>query len=134
MKLIELLNALIPLRVLTETRFTSFRKSRELAILRKKVEFEGDFYSKEEKKIVEAYAARNENGEPIILEGGRIQLKDIESKIAFEKEINELRNTEVEDIEKVSLSEDDFADKDRIPTPNELLALEPIIEFVEVEA
>lgn len=134
MKLIELLNALIPLRALTETRFTSFKKSRELAILRKKVEFEADFYSKEEKKIVETYAARNENGEPIILEGGRIQLKDLEAKIAFEKEINELRDTEAEDIEKVSLSEGDFADKDRIPTPNELLALEPIIEFAEVEA
>ena len=86
-----------------------------------------------EKKIVETYAARNENGEPIILEGGRIQLKDLDAKIAFEKEINELRNTEVEDIEKVSLSEGDFADKERIPTPNELLALEPIIEFVEAE-
>ena len=134
MKLIELLNALIPLRALTETRFTSFKKSRELAILRKKVEFEGDFYSKEEKKIVEAYAARNENGEPIILEGGRIQLKDIDAKIAFEKEINELRNTEVDDIKKVSLSENDFAEKDKLPTPSELLALEPIIEFTEVEA
>ena len=34
MKLIEVLNALIPLRALTEERFTSFKKSRELAILR----------------------------------------------------------------------------------------------------
>ena len=92
MKLIEVLNALIPLRALTEARFTSFKKSRELAILRKKVEFEGDFYAKEEKKIVETYAEKNEAGEPIILDGGRIKLKDIESKIAFDKEITDLRN------------------------------------------
>lgn len=131
MKLIELLNALIPLRALTETRFTSFKKSRELAILRKKVEFEADFYSKEEKKIVETYAAKNENGEPIILEGGRIQLKDLEAKIAFDKEITNLRELEISDIEKVKLSESDFADTSKIPTPYELIALESVIEFLE---
>jgi len=131
MKLIEVLNALIPLRALTETRFTSFRKSRELAILRKKVEFEGDFYAKEEKKIVEAYAEKNASGEPIILEGGRIKLKDIESKIAFDKEITDLRNTEVDDITKVELKESDFADTSKIPTPYELIALEAVIEFLE---
>ena len=131
MKLIEILNALIPLRALTETRFTSFRKSRELAILRKKVEFEADFYAKEEKKIVETYAKKNESGEPIILEGGRIQLNDAESKIAFDKEITDLRNTEVDDIVKVALRDSDFADTSKIPTPYELIALEPIIEFLE---
>lgn len=131
MKLIEVLNALIPLRALTETRFTSFKKSRELAILRKKVEFEGDFYAKEEKKIVEAYAEKNASGEPIILEGGRIKLKDIESKIAFDKEITDLRNTEVDDITKVELKEFDFADTSKIPTPYELIALEAVIEFLE---
>ena len=131
MKLIELLNALIPLRALTETRFTSFKKFRELAILRKKVEFEADFYSKEEKKIVETYAAKNENGEPIILEGGRIQLKELEAKIAFDKEITNLRELEISDIEKVKLSESDFADTSKIPTPYELIALESVIEFLE---
>lgn len=131
MKLIEVLNALIPLRALTETRFTSFKKSRELALLRKKVEFEGDFYAKEEKKIVETYAEKNEVGVPIILEGGRIKLKDIKSKIAFDKEITDLRNTEVDDITKVELKESDFADMSKIPTPYELIALESIIEFLE---
>ncbi len=131
MKLIEVLNALIPLRALTEARFTSFKKSRELALVRKKVEFEGDFYAKEEKKIVEAYAEKNEAGEPIVLEGGRIKLKDIESKIAFDKEITDLRNTEVDDITKVELKESDFADTSKIPTPYELIALEAVIEFLE---
>ena len=131
MKLIEVLNALIPLRALTEARFTSFKKSRELAILRKKVEFEGDFYAKEEKKIVETYAEKNEAGEPIILDGGRIKLKDMEAKIGFEKEITNLRELEISDIEKVKLSESDFADTSKIPTPYELIALESVIEFLE---
>jgi hypothetical protein len=131
MKLIEVLNALIPLRALTEARFTSFKKSRELAILRKKVEFEADFYGKEEKKIVETYAEKNEAGEPIILDGGRIKLKDIEAKIGFEKEITNLRELEISDIKKVKLSESDFADTSKIPTPYELIALESVIEFLE---
>ncbi len=131
MKLIEILNALIPLRALTEARFTSFRKSRELAILRKKVEFEADFYGKEEKKIVETYAEKNESGEPIILEGGRIKLRDAEAKAGFEREIAGLRELEISDIEKVKLSECDFADTSKIPTPYELIALESVIEFLE---
>lgn len=133
MKLIELLNALIPLRALTDARFASFKKARELAILRKKVEFEADFYAKEEKKIVESYSAKNEKGEPIFLDGGRIQLKDTEAKKAFDKEITALRKTEVDDIEKVSISEADFQEMSSIPTPNELLALESIIDFGEAD-
>ena len=131
MKLIEVLNALIPLRALTEARFTSFKKSRELAILRKNVEFEVDFYAKEEKKIVDTYAEKNESGEPIILEGGRIKLKSVETKTAFDKEITDLRNTEVDEITKVELKESDFADTSKIPTPYELIALESVIEFLE---
>ena len=131
MKLIEVLNALIPLRALTEARFTSFKKSRELAILRKNVEFEVDFYAKEEKKIVDTYAEKNESGEPIILEGGRIKLKSVEAKTAFDKEITDLRNTEVDEITKVELKESDFADTSKIPTPYELIALEAVIEFLE---
>lgn len=131
MKLIEVLNALIPLRALTEARFTSFKKSRELAILRKNVEFEVDFYAKEEKKIVDTYAEKNESGEPIILEGGRIKLKSVETKTAFDKEITDLRNTEVDEITKVELKESDFADTSKIPTPYELIALEAVIEFLE---
>ena len=131
MKLIEVLNALIPLRALTEARFTSYKKSRELAILRKNVEFEVDFYAKEEKKIVDTYAEKNESGEPIILEGGRIKLKSVEAKTAFDKEITDLRNTEVDEITKVELKESDFADTSKIPTPYELIALEAVIEFLE---
>ena len=77
------------------------------------------------------YAKKNEQGEPIILEGGRITLKDIESKKKFDEEISKLRNLEIEDIVRVELSEKDFADSSKIPTPSELLALESVIDFKE---
>ena len=59
------------------------------------------------------------------------ELKDVESKIAFDKEITNLRELEISDIEKVKLSESDFADTSKIPTPYELIALESVIEFLE---
>ena len=48
-----LADAYIPLKALTDLRFRSFKKARELSTLRKKVEAEVDFYMQEEKKIVE---------------------------------------------------------------------------------
>ena len=131
MKLVEIINAVIPLRNLSEVRFTSFKKAREIALLRKKVEEEADFYSKEETKIVEQYAVRNEKGEVDFLDGGRIKLKTKEDKEAFEKAIAELRSLEIEGIKKVVLCDADFAEAKRAPTPNELLALEAVIDFKE---
>ena len=131
MKLFEIIIATIPLRNLSEVRFTSFKKAREVSILRKKVESESDFYAKEERKLIEKYAEKNEKGEVIFLDGGRIKLKDLATKEAFEKEIIALKELDIEDIEKVALNESDFADVKNIPTPNELLALEAIIDFGE---
>ena len=131
MKLFEIIIATIPLRNLSEVRFTSFKKAREISILRKKVESEADFYAKEERKLIEKFAEKNEKGEVIFLDGGRIKLKDLATKEAFEKEIIALKELDIENIEKVALSESDFADVKNIPTPNELLALEAIIDFGE---
>ena len=130
MKLIEILNANEALKKLANSKFNSFKKAYELSKLRKQVDEEVNFYIEEEKKIVEAYASKDENGTPIFLEGGRIKLDSVEVKNSFEKDINELRNLEIDKISKVSISPADF--KDDIPTPNEILALEVLIDFKEV--
>ena len=130
MKLIEILNANEALKKLANSKFNSFKKAYELSKLRKQVDEEVNFYIEEEKKIVETYAAKDENGTPIFLEGGRIKLDSVEAKNSFEKDINELRNLEIDKISKVSISPSDF--KDDIPTPNEILALEVLIDFKEV--
>ena len=130
MKLIEILNANEALKKLANAKFNSFKKAYELSKLRKQVDEEIDFYVTEEKKIVETYASKDEKGNPIFLEGGRIKLDSVETKNNFEKDINELRNLEIDKISKVSISPSDF--KDDIPTPNEILALEVLIDFKEV--
>jgi len=99
--------------------------------LRKKVEAEVEFYLEQEKKLIETYAERNKAGNPVILESGRVQLKDVESKTAFENEITSLRSLEVDGIQPVKLKESDFRDACDIPTPNEWIYLESIISFDE---
>lgn len=131
MKIINLLNAKEALTRLLECRYTSFKVVRELANLRKAAEAEIEFYIEQEKKIVAAYSVKDEKGNPVFLDGDRVQLKDEDSKTAFEKEITDLRNLEVETITPVSVHESDFRNKDDIPSPNDLFALEGIVDFVE---
>ena len=108
MKLNDILVANEALKRLSEKRFSSYAKMRELVKLRKAVEQEVDFYAKEETKAVNAYAEVDEGGSPIFLSDGRLRLKDMEAKIAFEKEIATLRETEVDGIVPIALCERDF--------------------------
>ena len=129
MKLNDLLTANEPLKRLSEKRFSSYKKMRELVKLRKAVEGEIDFYLSEEQKAIKTYAELDGNGSPIFLSDGRLRLKDMEAKIAFEKEIATLRETEVDGIVPIALCERDFRSSDDIPTVDDMIALEGIIIF-----
>ena len=129
MKLNDILVANEALKRLSEKRFSSYAKMRELVKLRKAVEQEVDFYAKEETKAVNAYAEVDEGGSPIFLSDGRLRLKDMEAKIAFEKEIATLRETKVDGIVPITLCERDFRSPDDIPTVDDMIALESVIIF-----
>ena len=129
MKLNDILVANEPLKRLSEKRFSSYKKMRELAKLRKAVDQELDFYAAEEMKAVNTYAEVGEDGSPIFLSDGRLRLKDAEAKEAFEREIANLRETEIDGITPVTLCEGDFRGADDIPTVDDMIALEGIIVF-----
>lgn len=129
MKLKDILVANEPLKRLCDKRLANYKKMRELAKLFRAVKQEVEFYFVEEKKAVDIYAELDKNGTPIFLEDGRLRLKDMESKIAFEKEIEKLRDTEVDGIEPIILCERDFRSEDDLPTVSEMLALEPLVVF-----
>ena len=129
MKLNDILVANEALKRLSEKRVSSYAKMRELVKLRKAVEQEVDFYAKEETKAVNAYAEVDEGGSPIFLSDGRLRLKNMEAKIAFEKEIATLRETEVDGILPITLCERDFRSPDDIPTVDDMIALEGVIIF-----
>ena len=129
MKLKQIIDATEPLKRLSEKRLASYKKMRELVKLRKSVEQELEFYKAEESKCIDVYAEKDTNGSPIFLDDGRIQLKDLTAKIAFEKEIDTLRNTDIDGIEPVSVTEEDFLSPGDYPTINEMLSLEGIVNF-----
>lgn len=116
---------------LTEKRFTDYKKLREIVKLRKSVEAEFEFYCDQEKKAVETYGEKSDKGTPAFLPDGRLKLKDIESKEAFEAEIKKLLDTEVGDFKIITIKESDFLTADDLPTPSDMLLLENIIDFAD---
>lgn len=129
MKLKTLIEANEPLKRLTDKRFASYKKMRELVRLRKALEQEIDFYATEEQKAVNVYAETDDKGTPLFLPDGRLRLKDADAKIAFETEIEALLNTEIDGITPVTLTEKDFLSSEDLPTASDMIALEAIIEF-----
>lgn len=129
MKLITIVGAKEALTRLTEKHFTNFKVARKLVALRKAVDAEVEFYAEEEKKAVDLYAEKDENGNPVFLGEGRLKLKDNDAKIAFEGEVKKLLDTEVDDIEPVLLRESDFRSADDLPTPGDMIALEGFVTF-----
>lgn len=131
MKLINIMQARDALAKLTDTHFTSYKILRELVRLKKRVDEEFEFYSTQEKKAVDTYADKTEDGQLIFVEGGRLKLKDAKSKAAFDAEIAKLNETEVDDIPVVIIRESDFKSAADFPTATDMLALSAIVEFEE---
>lgn len=131
MKLISIMQARDALTELTDTHFTSYKILRELVRLKKRVDEEFEFYSAQEKKAVDTYADKTEDGQLIFVEGGRLKLKDAKSKAAFDAEIAKLNDTEVDDIPVVIIRESDFKSAADFPTATNMLALSAIVEFEE---
>ena len=131
MKLFDIMQAREALAKLTNTHFTSYKILRELVKLKRRVDEEFEFYAAQEKKAVEAYAEKTEEGQPIFLEGGRLKLKDLKSKNAFDEEISKLNETEVEDIPCVKISESDFRSVEDFPTATDMLVLSAFVNFEE---
>lgn len=129
MKLITIVGAKEALTRLTEKHFTNFKVARKLVALRKAVDAEVEFYAEEEKKAVDLYAEKDENGNPVFLGEGRLKLKNNEAKLAFEREVKKLLDTEVDDIEAVLLRVSDFRAAEDLPSPGDMIALEGFVIF-----
>ena len=131
MKLKYIIEAKDAIVRLTEKRFTDYKKLREIVRLRKAAEAEFEFYCDQEKKAVETYGEKTDKGTPAFLPDGRLKLKDVQAKEAFEAEIKKLLDTEVGDFKIITIKESDFLTADDLPTPSDMLLLENIIDFAD---
>lgn len=129
MKLKNIIETKPALERLTAKHFKDYKKLREIVKLRKLVESEFDFYVEQEKKAIDAYAEKKKDGSPVFLDDGRIKLKDSKSKTAFEDEMLNLQDTEIDEFKPIFISESDFLSAEDLPTPSDMLILENIITF-----
>lgn len=130
MQLIKIIQARAALCRLCEIRFKSFAVSRNLCALRKRVDEEVEFFRGEQQKLVQDYALM-ENGKPVLTDNGNIRLKDAAAQCAYNAEMQKLISTEVSDISPVVVSEADFRSVEDYPTPDDMLALDGLVEFKE---
>ena len=114
---------------LLQTNFTSFKLSRNLMIQKKKIDNELSIYLELEKKLIDKYAKKDDNGQPIVGEDGIIEFDSEDNKAEYIREIIELKNTTIDNFEKVTIYEDNFRNANDIPSPNEMLALEEVIDW-----
>lgn len=127
MKISELLNAYPALNRLYDKKFKDYNTVRRIVKLKNTADTEINFYSEQERKLIEQYALRDEYGNPKITDGNKIEFENTETKYAYDEEIKKLLDVDVT-IEKVKLSEKDFMPED-FPTPADMSALACIIDF-----
>ena len=131
-KLIEILNVSKVLKNLTTKRFNNFSVSYKIAKAAKLVDEQNAFYVEEERKIVEQYAVKDkETGQVKIIDGNRISFANQDDAMNFNKEINELQQTEVEIFDPIDIHMSDFRSDDIDLTPSDILALEGFVNFID---
>ena len=131
-KLIEILNVSKVLKDLTTKRFNNFSVSYKIAKAAKLVDEQNAFYVEEERKIVEHYAVKDkETGQVKIIDGNRISFANQDDAMNFNKEINELQQTEVEIFDTIDIHMSDFRSDDIDLTPSDILALEGFVNFID---
>ena len=122
-KLIEILNVSKVLKNLTTKRFNNFSVSYKIAKAAKLVDEQNAFYVEEEGKIIEHYAVKDEEtGLVKIIDGNRISFANQDDAMNFNKEINELQQTEVEIFDPIDIHISEFRSGDMDLTPSDSLA------------
>ena len=131
-KLIEILNVSKVLKNLTTKRFNNFSVSYKISKAAKLVDEQNAFYVEEEGKIIEHYAVKDEEtGLVKIIDGNRISFANQDDAMNFNKEINELQQTEVEIFDPIDIHISDFRSGDMDLTPSDILALEGFVNFID---
>ena len=128
-KLIEILAVADLFKILANKHFNNFSTSYEIAKAMKELSAHKDFYIAEEKKIVEAYASKDENGQIIIMNGNQIKFDNKENAAKFNAEITDLQKMEVDIFEPFEIKLSDFKNSEMDLTPNDIINLEGFVIF-----
>lgn len=128
--LIKLALANGPLEVLTNKHYKNFAVALKLAELKKLTSEKTDFYINQEKGLIFQYAGKDEKGNPKVNAQGQISFDKNEDAQKFATEITNLKNTEVEIGEQITIRiPDDIKEDQEMLSPNEIIQLNDLIHF-----
>lgn len=132
MKLSDLIAARDQLKNLANMHYVHFSTIRAVANLVKEADVELEFFTKEFREIVNKYADKDKDGKPVVGSAGNFKLSDADKREEFYKAYNDLLSVDIADkVKKITIKESDFKDTKELPTPNELSALDPFVDWVE---
>jgi hypothetical protein len=115
---------------LSKKHFSNFSVVYKLAMLLKATEEKTKFYLEQEKILAEKYSMKDEKGNIKTTSDGRLFFQSIELKNSFDSEIKKLQDTEIDDLNIVEIKESSFLSRDDYPTPEEVIKLSGVVEFV----
>lgn len=127
MKVIDILDAKESLAKLNLVKFSDFKIVSSIYKLTKKVNNVLDMVQQEQKKIIDIYAKKDNNGKTIIL-NNMYQFEDEEKKNNFIKEMSDLKQQDIDDINKIDISMSKIQYGAEL-TGEELMKLEPLINW-----
>lgn len=105
-----------------------YAKAKVMYKIYKNFEDEYKFFVQEEIKLVNEFAAKDEQGKPIVYKDGTVKFDNIESKNKYEAKLSELGNLKSDiQIKPIVLTEADIGEQ--IISPEIMGKLEGIISF-----
>lgn len=132
MKLNDIVSSYEVLKKLSTKHFSNYRTVRNVFNFLKKIDEELKFYITEEQKLIQKYAKKDQNGMPIYInDGTSIELESAQSAEEYSKAVVDLKNTEIDNIEKLVLRESDFQLVEDLPTPSEMGLLFELIDWAD---
>lgn len=128
MKIIDILNAKESLVLLSKCKFSDFKITNKLYKLTKKVNEVLDMVQQEQRKIVSLYVSKDDNGNPIVKDN-QYQFDNVDARNKFIHEIEELKNSQADEIERLDIQSDKLQSGDML-TVSDVILLEPLINWI----
>ena len=130
MTLQDILNSKQSLIKINSIKFSDFKIALKLASFAKKIDGYLETFQSEQKKVIELYAKKDENNQPIIDKNGQIEFKTAEDKINFINDMNDILSTELEDLKPITIKVSQVQTATEI-SANDLLAVSALINWEE---
>ena len=129
MKIIDILNSRESLAKLNKIKFNDFKVVSSIYKLTKKVNEVLDMVQQEQQKIIDLYVKKDDNGK-IVVANNQYQFDNNENRIKFIKDMESLKQSNVDDIQKIDISMSKIQNGAEL-TGEELIKLEPLINWID---